>query len=186
MSEQQKKVINICAWITAILFALRCALSWESIVSAPSIYSLFGYAGEAIGIAAIIAVLYEKFLWRLDPFEKTPKLAKRYAGSLKSTHDNIERKAVLEIRQTLMSVYITLTTDESKSTSLTASIDEISGEMQLTYCYRNTPKSEFRQRSEMHFGTAMFLITDPTFLKGQYYTDRKTTGDMSFAADRSS
>ena len=113
-------------------------------------------------------------------------MAKRYVGSLKSSYDNIERKAVLEIRQTLMSVHITLTTDESKSNSLSASIDEILGEMQLTYCYLNTPKSEFRHRSEIHYGTAMLSITNPASLDGQYYTDRKTTGDMSFVVDDNS
>lgn len=186
MSEQQKKVINICVWSAVIFFVLRCALSWESIVSSLSVYDLFGYAGEAISIAVIFAGLYEKFLWRLNPFEKTPKLAKRYVGSLKSSYDNIERKAVLEIRQTLMSVHITLTTDEGKSNSLSASIDEISGETQLTYCYLNTPKSEFRHRSQIHYGTAMLSINNPASLDGQYYTDRKTTGDMSFTVDHNS
>lgn len=186
MGERQKKVISICVWSAVIFFVIRCALSWESIVSSLSVYDLFGYAGEAISIAVIFAGLYEKFFWRLNPFEKTPKLAKRYVGSLKSSYDNIERKAVLEIRQTLMSVHITLTTDESKSNSLSASIDEILGEMQLTYCYLNTPKSEFRHRSEIHYGTAMLSITNPASLDGQYYTNRKTTGDMSFVVDNNS
>lgn len=186
MSEQQKKVISICVWSTVIFFGLLCALSLDNIISSPSIYDLFGYAGKAISIAIIFAGLYEKFFWRFDPFEKTPKLAKRYVGSIKSSYDNTERKAVLEIRQTLMSVHITLTTDESTSNSLVASIDEIMGRMQLTYCYLNTPKSEFRHRSEIHYGTVMLSITDPASLVGQYYTDRKTTGDMLFTVDNNS
>ena len=73
-------------------------------------------------------------------------------------------------------------TGESKSKSLTASIDEVLGEMQLTYCYLNTPKSEFRHRSEIHYGTAMIAISTPQKLEGQYYSDRKTNGDMRFEA----
>lgn len=180
MKNQQKKIINICVWSAVILFALRCAISWESIISSVSIYDLFGYAGEAISVAVIFTGFYEKFLWRINPFEKTPKLAKRYRGTLKSSYDNIERTVSLEIQQTLMSVHITLISNESKSKSLSASIDEVLGEMQLTYCYLNTPKSEYRYRSEIHYGTATLSITNPTALEGQYYTDRKTTGDMVF------
>lgn len=184
MKKQQKKIISICVWSAVALFAVRCAISWKSIVTGVTVYDLFGYAGEAISIAVIFTGFYEKLLWRINPFEKTPKLSKRYVGSLKSSYDNLEREAVLEIRQTLMSVHITLTSAESKSKSLSASIDEILGEMQLTYCYLNTPKSEFRHRSEVHYGTAMLSITNPTSLEGQYYTDRKATGDMVFTMDK--
>lgn len=61
MGERQKKVISICVWSAVIFFVIRCALSWESIVSSLSVYDLFGYAGEAISIAVIFAGLYEKF-----------------------------------------------------------------------------------------------------------------------------
>lgn len=79
--------------------------------------------------------------------------------------------------------HFTLATNESKSKSLSASIDDILGEMQLTYCYLNTPKSEYRDRSEIHYGTATLSIANPQILEGQYYTDRKTNGDMLFTAE---
>lgn len=144
MSNQQKKFINICVWCAVVLFAVRCFLSWESILKGVSVYDLFGYAGEAIGIAVLLAGIYEKFLWRINPFESTPKLSKQYTGTFKSSYDQVERSASLEIRQTLLSVHVTLISDESKSKSLSASIDEILGEIQLTYCYLNTPKSAYR------------------------------------------
>jgi hypothetical protein len=146
------------------------------------LYDLFGYASEAIGIAVIFAILYEKYIWRFNPFETTPKLASRYRGKLKSNYDNIERSAMLMIKQTLLSVHVTMVTDESKSRSLSVSIDEILGEKQLTYCYLNTPKSEYRDRSEIHYGTATLSISNPKEIDGQYYTDRKTIGDMHFVA----
>lgn len=181
--NQQKKITSICVWIAIILFVLRCIISWESILEGVSAYDLFGYAGEAISAAVILSGLYEKFLWRLNPFESTPKLKKRYVGKLKSGYDHIERDASLEIKQTLLSVHVTLATNESKSKSLSASIDDILGEMQLTYCYLNTPKSEYRDRSEIHYGTATLTIANPHILEGQYYTDRKTNGDMLFTAE---
>lgn len=182
MSNQQKKLINICVWCAVALFTVRCLLSWKSILKGVSVYDLYGYAGEAIGIAVLLAGIYEKVLWRINPFESTPKLLKQYTGTFKSSYDQVERGASLEIRQTLLSVHVTLISDESKSKSLSASIDEILGEVQLTYCYLNTPKSEYRDRSEIHYGTATLSISNPKEIDGQYYTDRKTIGDMHFVA----
>ena len=147
-----------------------------------SIYDLIGYASEAIGLAVFFAVLYERILWKYNPFEKTPKLAPKYIGMIKSNYDHKERSASLIVRQTLLSVHITLITEESKSQSITASIDEIFEEKQLTYCYLNIPKAEYREKSEIHYGTTMLSLSDPKKISGQYYTDRQTTGDMTFVA----
>ena len=183
MKDEQKKLLNICVWITVILFVVRCVISWENILKGFSAYDMFGYASEAISLAVILTGLYEKFLWRYNPFERTPKLHQKYYGIIKSDFDGIERKATLEIKQSLLSVHVFLTTDESKSKSITASIEEVLGENQLTYCYMNQPKYEFRKHSEIHNGTAVLSIIDNEKLEGQYYTDRKTIGDMRFEAE---
>ena len=182
MNNLQKKVINICVWISIIIFSLRCIISWTKALNGTTIYDIYGYAGEAISIGVIITGVYEKFLWKFNPFESTPKLFKNYKGYIKSSYDGKTREASLEIHQTLLSVYVILITGESKSKSISASINEILGENQLTYCYLNTPKSEFRQKSEIHYGTATLSISKPQKLDGQYYTDRKTIGDMYFEA----
>lgn len=184
MNKQQKEIINICVWGTIVFFVLRCMIDWKSILKEVSIYNLYGYAGEAFGVAAIFTGIYEKTLWRLNPFEKFPKLAKRYHGTLKSSYYNIERNGTLEIKQTLLSIQITLITSESRSTSFVASIDDIYGEMKLTYIYLNTPQMKYSAQSVKHFGTAVFSLNDPMVLEGQYYTDRKTVGDMTFIAEK--
>ena len=184
MDKKYEKLINIAMWIALGLFVLRCLLSWNSIVVGTTAYELFGYAGEAIGLAVILTALYERKLWRYNPFETTPKLHTKYIGTFKSTYDNITREGTLNIKQTLSTVSIIFSTEESKSRSLSASIDEIMGEKQLTYCYSNQPKSEFRHRSEIHYGTAMLTILQNGKLEGQYYTDRNTTGDMVFIAEK--
>lgn len=144
---------------------------------------LLGYASDAIGITVIFTALYEKVLWRFNPFEDTPKLAAHYHGILRSSYDNIERSATLNIKQTLLSVHVILLTEESKSTSLSTSIDIFFGEPRLTYCYLNVPTSKHREHSEMHFGTATLFISNPRKIEGQYYTDRKTVGDMIFTTE---
>lgn len=180
--KNQQRLVNTCMWWAIALFALRCLISWETILANFSLYDLFGYAGEAVSISVVLLGLYEKVLWRINPFESVPKLAKHYKGTLKSSYDNKERNAELEIKQTLTSVHVTLITEESRSNSLSASVDDILGEMKLTYCYLNTPKSEYRDRSAIHYGTAHLTITKSQRLEGQYYTDRKTSGDMFFTA----
>lgn len=182
MNEQYKSFLTKTMWVAICIFAIRCFASRGDLLVNPSVYTLYGFAGEAIGLTAFLMLLYERWFWRYNPCEKTPALKKSYTGILKSSYDGKEREASLEIKQTLLSVRVTLTSGESKSNSLSASIDEIHGEKQLTYCYLNTPKSEFRYRSEVHYGTAMLCVDNPNKLTGQYYTDRKTIGDMEFTA----
>ncbi len=182
MKNRFSSFMNKTIWVTVVLFVLRCGISWKDIIENVSFYNLYGFAGEAIGVSVVLMTVYERWLWRFMPFEDTPVLAKVYSGTLRSSYDNIDRKAILKIKQTLLSIHVTLITNESKSRSLSTSIDEIHGEKQLTYCYINTPKSEVRHRSEIHYGTAMLCVENPKHLTGQYYTDRKTIGDMAFTA----
>lgn len=184
MDKKYGKIIRIAMWIAIVLFVLRCVISWNSIVAGVTAYELFGYAGEAIGLAAILTALYEQKLWRYNPWETTPKLHAKYVGTFVSTYDNIVRNGTLEITQTLSTVSVIFSTEESRSRSISASIDEIAGEKQLTYCFMNIPESKYRDRSEIHFGTAMLTILANGVLKGQYYTERKTLGDMEFMAER--
>lgn len=182
MDSKHKSFGKKTMWVAIIAFAIRCFISWAALTSNPNLYSVFGYAGESIGIAVVVMAIYERYLWRFNPFEDTPVLSKKYTGTLISSYDGIRRDATLTIRQTLLSVHVTLISGESKSTSTFASINEVFGEKQLIYTYLNTPKSEFRSRSEIHFGTATLCVDNPQKLNGQYYTDRKTVGDMDFSA----
>ena len=100
-----------------------------------------------------------------------------------STYDWIEREATLEIKQTLLSVNVVFITGESRSKSILSSIEKIEDEWQLTYCYLNVPKAKVRDRSAIHYGTALLCIENPEEIHGQYYTDRKTTGDMTFSPE---
>ena len=184
MNENQKKFINLCSWSAVIAFALRCFFSWDKIVAGTSLYEYFGIASEAVGIAALFVIGYEQFLWRLNPLETMPKLAKKYTGKIKSSYDNSERIATLTIKQTLLSVRVFMATEESKSKSMVASINDVLGDPQLVYCYLNTPKSEHRDRSQIHYGTATLAVVNPECIDGQYYTDRKTTGDMFFVKEK--
>lgn len=181
MDATHKSFLKKTMWVAIIVFAIRCFISWTSLTSNPNLYNVFGYAGESIGIAVVVMAIYERWLWRFNPLEDTPALRKKYAGIIISSYDGIRRDATLTIKQTLLSIHVTLISGESKSKSVSASISEILGEKQLIYSYLNTPKSECRDRSEIHFGTATLCVDNPEKLIGQYYTDRKTVGDMDFS-----
>ena len=180
MTESYSKFMNKSIWFTVIIFCLRCFLSGNKIITDFSIYDLYGYAGESIAFSTLIMIAYEKWLWRYNPFEKMPVLKKKYTGTLFSTYDELERDATLEIKQTLLSIKVIFTTGESKSKSISASIDKIQDEWQLTYSYLNVPQAKVRDRSSIHYGTALLSIENTEKLQGQYFTDRKTTGDMKF------
>lgn len=180
MKEQQKSFLTKIIWCAILLFAIRCVISGENLISNFTVYGVWGYAGESIAATILLMTIYEKWIWRFIPFENTPKLYKHYDGIFISDYDGSERTASLIITQTLLTVKITLITGESRSKSVSASIDTILGEKQLTYCYINTPDAMVRNRSQMHYGTAMLCIENPLEICGQYFTDRKTTGDMKF------
>jgi hypothetical protein len=183
MREQFIKLIKSFVWLGIVLLIIRCFFSRESLINNFSLYDVFGYIVESVGLSVILITFYERFLWRYNPFEATPVLKKRYKGVLRSTYDGLDLEATLEIHQTLLTISIVLHTGESKSKSITASIEIILGEKQLTYCYLNTPNASVRNRSDIHYGTAMLCVDDVNKLKGQYFSDRKTTGDIEFTPD---
>ncbi|WP_436802038.1 hypothetical protein [Streptococcus dysgalactiae] len=151
------------------------------------LYSLFGFVGESIGIGTIFLFLFEKWIWRFSFIPKlhgTPVLATKYAGTIHSNYDDKDRPANLVVNQSFLKIVVKLGTQESSSGSLNADIQEINGQNTLVYNYLNTPQADVRERSPIHYGTAILRIQDDSVLSGDYFTDRKTTGTMSFCSDK--
>lgn len=85
------------------------------------------------------------------------------------------------IKHHFFNIQIKIKTNESSSISTCGSfdIDEDRGLKQLIYTYQNNPKATIRDKSEIHYGTARLEISDDAkFLEGEYWTSRKTTGDI--------
>jgi hypothetical protein len=76
-------------------------------------------------------------------------------------------------------------TKESTSYSTTADINVVpNGEdLYLTYNYTNRPKATIRDRSAIHDGASILkIIQKPDrCLEGEYWTSRKTRGDMTLS-----
>jgi len=125
---------------------------------------------------------------------KVPDLRGTWRGELKS--DWIDPKTgqsiapvpvILVIRQSFSDINITLMTKESTSYSTTTSINATANgeDLYLTYNYTNRPKASLWDRSAIHDGAAILkIIKRPNRrLEGEYWTGRKTRGDLSLQFD---
>lgn len=146
----------------------------------------------------IIYLIFTIWAWRwrlfsgwLIPF---PYLGGTWRGTIVSTWINPETgatpppiEAILVIRHRFDSISCTLFTAESESQSNAAALqlEDGSDRKVLSYNYTNDPRVSVRGRSERHSGAAILkLVSQPTMrLTGEYWTSRKTTGEMDFAFD---
>ena len=191
MSESARKIITMSIWSVLFLFIIRCLVGWKElteIINNSEIfkggYTLFGYAGEAVGITTIIMTCFNKWLWKLKLLHWVsggmPVLAKKYKGKIRYNYNNIEQKRDIEIEiaQTFLTITVKSRTKESMSDSITAVIEK--GKMIFTYL--NTPNAEIQDRSTVHYGTAIIDVDDPKHLVGNYYTGRLSRGSMDLKA----
>jgi len=171
----------VLAW-TVVLY-----LNHEAIKS-PWLHHL----STVITVVLYAVIAFDLWLWKLpllhDWFVKRPVIDGTWKVELRSnwkdpatqnTMPPIEGYMV--VRQTFSTLSMRLLTAESHSelvgTEIVCSADR-------QYCvsgvYRNEPRFEVRDRSEMHYGAVWLrIITQPTKqLIGHYWTDRATAGEM--------
>lgn len=91
--------------------------------------------------------------------------------------------ARFSIRQTYAAIHIRLKTPESKGDLIAATItDNGDGRYKILGVYCNEPSLEARSRSQIHNGAFILEVegdpNNPTALKGHYWTDRLTKGEM--------
>jgi len=176
MKEQIKEFICISCWMTVVLFAVLCSISMPL-----SLYEGFSCAGEVISITMIIMFIYEKWIWRLIPFAKTPKLYGRYTGQIEYTNnkgDVGKKDAEFTIKQSLLSINIKMCTDEICSNTITNSLVFENGEYVLYYTYLTSPKGKYSKKNPIQYGSARLMMSDKLNLSGTYWTSSRTIGDM--------
>lgn len=192
MKESYKKFMTYSIWIAIILFVIRCLISKSDIsycfkenAWGALGYSVFGCAGEAIGITSVIMTFFNTVIWKWGWVSKIvdmPVLAKMYTGTFVSDWqgENKQYDGSLYIKQSFLNVSIVLQTGESRSYAVLSSIETVGGSKKIVYIYQNEPRAELSDRSAIHRGTAELWIEESGELVGNYYTSRKTTGSMSF------
>jgi hypothetical protein len=179
--------------LTIILFV--AALSWAVLLvlsGVPVHPDLLAPFSQVVGVLVLLLTLYDLWLWKLPPFArwlaKRPVLEGTWRGTVDSRWVNLdtgtsakEIEAYMVIRQTFSSLSMRLYTAESSSQLLGAEITYArDGLCELSGVYRNEPKTAVRQRSPIHHGAILLQIQGRpvTALKGKYWTDRNSGGDI--------
>lgn len=175
MTEPIKKHLKFAIYIAIAIFGI-CSL-----ISMPNSYRVFSsYTGISVSVTIVISILYEKWVWKLNPMEKTPKLYGNYNGILEYSYKGKIGNKNIEVHvwQSLFRLNIQMKSDEIVSSTITSKIVEENGNYILYYTYITNPKSKFSDKNPIQFGTCRFIIDDPKKLNGIYWTSRKTKGDI--------
>ena len=156
---------------------------------------------EVVTIYTILYFVFRTWGWRLRIFRgwlvPFPDLTGTWEGTLATTWANPETGAVpppidvrLVIRNYFDRISCVLYTAESMSWSTAATLysNDTDAIKRLSYTYINQPKASVRGRSAISNGAAVFRIVEAEIrrLEGQYWTDRKTTGDIALTFKRKS
>lgn len=170
MDDRTKAYTEKVIMIGVVIFIILCSISKDN--------DVLDNISDSIAITSGLSVLYYKWLWRFNPLEDVPKLHKNYDGFLYSTYDGLTRKVELRINQTLFKSSVIMITNESTSKSISSNICSDNDEVKLIYTYLNVPRAKVRGESKMHYGTCILDVSNTKKIVGQYFTDRKSTGDI--------
>lgn len=184
----RRQLVQVVATVVVLVFGLGL---WLSDVE-PMLTWLRFYSGAVIAATAVLW-LWESILWRTQAGQAVKSVPRNLNGTWKgtlssfwvdpSTQKRIDPKtAYLVVRQTATSIRVILLTDESRSVSSVGHVSGDEGERSLDYMYLNRPQARVEDRSRMHHGsTSLDIIGDrPHRLRGRYWTDRDTRGELDF------
>lgn len=170
-----------------------------------AIYTLLGGHTPGVGkvaslvvtlLGGILVTLFNatwRGLWRRFPALQRgafPDLNGTWEGTLVSTWVDPETgktkqpiPTTITIRQSLLSMVVSLKTGESTSHSTRALLERFSetSRFRVWYSYNNDPQAQYQHRSSPHEGVAFLELdtsSDMNRLTGRYYTARRTTGDI--------
>lgn len=156
--------------------------------------------GTVVGVLTLLGLALEHVLWRQSWlhgwFVQRPDLRGTWQVTLQSDWINPENKQVLApitcymgVEQTLSKLQLHLMTPESESWFVAHGVRSSPSEngYQIVGVYTNKPHVHLRgKKSEMHLGAIVIdthgeSTSCPDSLTAEYWTDRKTTGRMTFA-----
>jgi hypothetical protein len=151
------------------------------------------YFSAAVLVATIALGLWDTWLWRLSLLQRLPGVPRCVRGTWKGTLTSFwidpntgrspaPKTVYLIVRQSATLVSVTLVTDESRSTSTLGAVSTVDGGSMLTYLYLNRPDMRVEHRSRMHHGSTVLDISGSPSerLKGRYWTDRDSKGELDF------
>jgi hypothetical protein len=137
-------------------------------------------APSTLGFYGIFFKLFDSYGWRIDLLRRTgilevPVLAGEWRGHVVSSFDGHKKphRVTVQIKQSWTRVVVLLSSDTSRSHTLTAAIEVYAPEgVVLSYQYENQPQPGAVKTMEIHVGTARLTLTSGAALEGHYYSGR--------------
>ncbi|MBQ7001710.1 MAG: hypothetical protein IJN67_11810 [Oscillospiraceae bacterium] len=132
--------------------------------------------------AALADYCYDRFLWRYNPWEPTPRLYGSYNANGVSSHNGeTTYQSCVIITQRLSSISVLEILNDACCESVTANLTRHTpdGPWFLYYTYLTHPNHS--DTDDMHYGTAIFQVREGGILTGNYFTNRlkQTAGNMT-------
>lgn len=190
------KNLNV-KWFAILIFTLFvccfCVIALFDGQSYFDIFQVIRVAYQTIPIILFAIMVFTSFAWKWRMFNSWlvpfPNLNGTWQGSIQTTWKNPDTgyvpgaiPVILSIKQSFTKISCVMRTAEMTSRSYLADFwlnydDQI---RMLGYSYHSRPLPTVVDRSQPHDGTVTFdLIGNPvTKLKGAYWTERKTTGEI--------
>jgi len=155
--------------------------------------------GTVLSVLVVAALLLEHVLWRVKFFQpwfvSRPDLTGTWRVELQSDYSDPQTGTPIPVivcymgvKQTLSKLQMHLMTPESESWFIAERITPSPSDQgyQVVGVYTNKPQIHLRgSKSDIHHG-ALVLYTHgaphrPTTITGEYWTDRSTSGSMTFS-----
>ena len=151
------------------------------------------------GVLLLLLSAFDIWLWHLPIlqgwFVKRPDIRGTWETTIRSNWIDPSTgkgigpiKAYMAVRQTYSSLSMRLMTNESDSELIGSEIVSFpDGTFNIAGVYRGEPKQLIRDRSPMYYGAMLLQVigSPPTSLKGHYWTDRNTLGEIELASRKS-
>ena len=194
--------MNVIKWnrvlyLLLIIAAIVSLITWLTGDMMFDVGFVFDCVANSASVISIVAASFCTYFWKCKIFKKwlvrAPNLNGRWVGKIHSdwVDETMGKKtpeiiATLTIKQSLFKISCVLDTNESSSNSISSNflIDEDNQVLELVYVYQNNPNQNIQFKSNIHIGTAKLKISsdnDGYILKGNYWTNRGTSGEMKFS-----
>lgn len=177
MKSKMEALIKLSGIIVLVIFIILYKLKIPE-----SVLEYWDLILESSGYSVIAIVVYERYLWKYNPFVKIPRLKKKYMGILSYNYKGKfgEKNVEIEIKQSFLSTDVKLKSDEISSKTITSDLVEENGEFVLYYTYITNPLSRCSDENPIQVGTCKLVIDNINDIRGNYWTSRKTIGDLHF------
>lgn len=170
--------------LTIIAIAIFLALYF---MKQPLVFEDYcSYVSYAVSGASLIFLLYEKYLWKLIPWNRPPILKTHYRAEISYMLEGEKciKQMQLDIKQTWLAVDIKTRTESNSSRTICATITEENGDYFLNYSYLTSPKAVDHRVNPIQYGTCRISLNEENGkFYGRYWNTSERVGDITLFSD---